>query len=68
MKFNHGWLYKFQKRHNFKCYRSFGEDNDADETKISNRLTVIRSILSQYAASDIWDADEFGLFYSMPSR
>ncbi len=68
MNFSNGWLYKFQKRHNFKCYRSFGEDNDADETEISNRLAVIHASLSKYAVSDIWNADEFGLFYSIPLR
>ena len=62
--FSEGWLYLFKKRHGFKCHRSHGESGDADKTAARIALPHLRQLAAQYPYTDIYNADEFGLWYS----
>ena len=61
--FSNGWLDRFKKRNGFKSFMSHGEGADADEPAISQELPSLRQKTAQYAVNDIFNADEFGLFY-----
>ena len=62
--FSNGWLHLFKKRNGFKCYKSHGEQADADHDGARAALPRLRQLTAQYALKDIYNADEFGLFYS----
>ena len=47
-------------------YRSHGEDGAANELAIQNELLSLRFRLSHYQRKDVFNSDEFGLFYNMP--
>ena len=64
--FSNGWLASFKSRNEFKCYRSYGEGADADVHAIRPELPIIRSILASYRECDIFNGDEYGLFYQLP--
>ena len=64
--FSNGWLKKFERRKDFKLYRSHGEAGDANTLAIELELTSLQPRLQQYHPSDISNADEFGLCYNMP--
>ena len=62
--FSNGWISKFEKRNNFKAYKSHGESGDADEEAIRNAMPSLRATLSMYRLNDIFNADEYVLFYT----
>ena len=64
LKFSNGWLHAFNNRHKFKSYNSHGEMGDADQRGADAALPELRQLASQYALNDIFNADEFGLFYA----
>ena len=61
--FSNGWLDRFKKRNGFKSFMSHGESADAYEFAISQELPFKCQKASEYALNDIFNADEFGLFY-----
>ena len=65
MKFSNVWIWKSKKRHGVKMYRSHGESGDANEAAVLKSLAEIRNKIKKYALNDIWNADEFGLFFKM---
>ena len=67
LKFSNGWLHRFQKRHKFKSFNSHGEVGDADHTGAGAALPELREFTSQYALNDVFNADEFRLFYTAAS-
>ena len=67
LKFSNGWLRSFKKRHNFRCFKSHGESAEIDEEVLEEQLLGIQERLNNYTLNDIWNCDEFGLAYNMPS-
>ena len=67
LSFSNGWLDRFKKRNRFKSFMSHGEYADADESAITEELPILRQKTSQYALNDIFNAEEFGLFYQAAS-
>ncbi len=65
MNFSKGWIWKFEKEHNFKFYRSHGGSGDADESAVLESVTYIQSRIQSSHLNDVWNADDFGLFYKM---
>ena len=63
LKFSKGWLDRFQKRHGLKFRRVHGEGLSADSAALATALPEIWSQVSEYETKDVWNADEFGLFY-----
>lgn len=65
-----GWLSRFKARHDIVGKVLSGESADADGEAASAWMSDnAASILDQYGPSDIYNADESGLFYEMlPSR
>ena len=68
LKFSNGWIGMFKQRNYFKMYRTYGEDGDADDTSIQMELPRLRSSLLQYQADNLYNADEYSLFYNMPTK
>jgi len=62
--FSNGWIHSFKKRHNFSCHKSHGEEADADRAGAMTALPYLRHLTSQYHLNDIFNADEFGLYYT----
>ena len=59
-----GWLDKWKQRHNFTFKAVSGEGNAVTpEMTASWSETCLPTILSKYELKDIYNADEFGLFY-----
>ena len=65
LRFSNGWLVRFKRRNNFKCYKSHGESGNVSESEIENELPILKTLLSAYNPCDRFNADEFGLFYRM---
>lgn len=63
LRFSKAWLFLFKQRNDFKMYRSHGESGDADEEAIREEVPLLHKMLSAFEAKDIFNADEFGLFY-----
>ncbi len=68
LKFSNSWLQKLKIRNYFKCYRSHGESGNVDLNIINSELPVLQETIKNYSMEDIWNADEFAIFYQMPSR
>lgn len=62
-----GWLDKFKERHELTFKKVCGEANSVDTGTgaMSDWKTKLQTILSEYQAEDIFNADETGLFYRM---
>ena len=58
-------IYAFKQRNNLKCYKSHGEAGGADVAAVDRELLSIRSRLSHYCINNIFNADEFALFYNL---
>ena len=50
----------------FKCYKSHSEVGDAYHIGAEAALPGLREVASLYKLNDIFNADEFGLFYTAP--
>ena len=57
------WLFKFERRNHFKSYRCHGDEGGADEEAIQREPPVLLQHLSSFCVNDVFNADEFGLFY-----
>ena len=62
--FSEGWLHLFKKRRGFKCHLSHGESGDADKTATGIALPHLRQFAAQYSFTNIYNADEYGLWCS----
>jgi hypothetical protein len=69
-KASEGWLTKFKQRHNIKQYTKQGEAASAPISELPiYREELKNSITNQYQLSDIFNADETGLFWKLePSK
>jgi hypothetical protein len=68
-KASEGWLTKFKQRHNIKQYLKQGESGSAPISELPLYREDLKNITVQYQLSDIFNADETGLFWKMePSR
>ena len=63
LSFNNRWLTRFKKRSGLRCYKSHGEKADADLGAARECLTALRSFLQQFNPKNVFNADEFGLYY-----
>lgn len=66
LKFSTRWIHNFKKRHCLKLRRTQGEARSADENAITEHMPFFHRIMLAYHRNDIWNADEFGLFYRQP--
>ena len=64
------WLDKWKQRHNVTLKAVSGEENSVTpEMTASWNETYLPTILSRYELMDIYNADEFGLFYqALPNK
>jgi hypothetical protein len=62
-KANKSWFCRFVKRHNLKRVRMHGEALDVDLDSFQDEIADLKSTLSQYDPSFIFNMDETGLFY-----
>ena len=62
--FSNGWLRFFEKRNGLRCYNSHGEVGDSDGHTAVTTLPRLRQIARKYALNDIFNADEFALYYT----
>ena len=63
--FTRGWLVNFRRRHKFRAYKLHGEQDDADLSAYYERLPDLRNIVSRYSPENVWNCDEFALYYRM---
>ncbi|CAG8819754.1 20227_t:CDS:1, partial [Gigaspora rosea] len=63
LKFSHGWLFKFKKRHSLGQITKHGEDASVDEDVVATAIPKLRELLRKYDLKDIYNMDETGLFY-----
>lgn len=66
LKFSEGWLQRFKERFGLRFRRVHGEEMSADDNAIRREMPRLLRIVSTYPHADIWNADEFGLFYRQP--
>lgn len=66
---NH-WLENFKERHGIKFRTEQGEAAAVDQEVVATwQETVLKEALSKYAADDVFNADETGLFWRlMPNK
>lgn len=64
--FSNGWMERFKKRYGLKFRRVHGEAMSADKRAIENEMPRIILAIATYKHCDVWNADEFGLFYRQP--
>ena len=55
----------FKKRNSFKRYRLFVESGDINIDAIISQLPALRKKISEYSINDVFNVDEFGLFYKL---
>ena len=66
---SNGWLEAWQKRHNVKWSALCGEAAEVPEDVVAAWAIRLPDITSGYAPSDIYNADETGLYYrALPNR
>lgn len=46
----------------------YGEASSADHDGLARALKIIKEKIAQYCPQDIWNADEFGLFFRQPQN
>ena len=65
-----GWLHRWKVRQNFTDHVVSGESNSvSQDMMVSWSETKLPTILKNYELENIFNADEFGLFYQqLPSR
>ena len=63
LQFSNCSLRSFKRRNEFKLCNAHGESADVEqEEEIECAIVRIQNRLAAYALSDVWSADEFGLF------
>lgn len=69
LKLSNGWLHKFQGQYGLHSFKFHGEAGNVDDTAIGYSLPRIQRIIARQRANDVFNANEFGHFYSMaPDR
>ena len=63
--YSNDWLQRFKKRHGSSIYKFQGELDSADMEQIDSGRADIRSLLVNWAGTDIYNMDETGLFYRL---
>ncbi|KAE9522579.1 hypothetical protein AGLY_017001 [Aphis glycines] len=65
-----GWLDRFRSRHSFVYQQISGEAESVNNDDIASwKNNVLPSLLRDYAPDDVYNADEFGLFFKlMPDK
>ena len=66
LKFSKGWIDRFKRRYGLRFRRVHGEALSADNKAIELHMPRILRIVTSFAACDVWNADEFGLYYRQP--
>lgn len=68
-KCSNGWLQRFQKRNNIVSLRVTGEGSSVDKGAADTWRENVKHILQDYAAKDIFNMDESGIFFNiLPDR
>ena len=63
---NDGWLSRFKKRHNIVFKTLCGESSSVDDVSLDQwRESVLKRTLAKYQPSDVYNADETGLFWRL---
>ena len=65
LKFSQGWLWRFKQKNNFKFRKLHGEQSEADEAAYYRNLPILRNVISEFAQQDVWNCNEFALYYRM---
>ncbi|CAI6349299.1 unnamed protein product [Macrosiphum euphorbiae] len=67
---SNGWLDRFRKRHGIVYRKICGEADAVDDNSIKSwKETILPNLLKDYSPEDIYNADEFGLFFKlMPDK
>lgn len=66
LEFSKRWMERFRKRYNLRLRRVQGESLSAHDVEMREKLPQLMHIISTYPERDVWNADEFGLFYRQP--
>ncbi|GES83583.1 tigger transposable element-derived protein 6-like [Rhizophagus clarus] len=66
--FSNGWIEKFKRRNNIRCYRLYGEANGASLETLFEERRKLQTILQDYTLDNIFNADEIGLHFRMTSN
>ncbi len=68
-KASNGWLEKFGTRHAISFRAICGESTSVDDSTIEEWTNRLSTILDEFNAKDVFNADETGLFYrATPDR
>ncbi len=60
---------KIQSRWGLRSWKSYGESGSANNEAIARELPVLQAYLHNFSLRDIFNADEFGLFWRLcPDR
>ncbi|XP_060851677.1 tigger transposable element-derived protein 4-like [Rhopalosiphum padi] len=67
---SNGWLDRFRKRHGIVYRKICGEADAVDDNSIKSwKETILPNLLKDYSPENIYNADEFGLFFKlMPDK
>ena len=67
---NSGWVDRFKNRHGYHFRAIIGESKSVDPDKVDQwKKTTLPTLLADYSADDIYNADETGLFWKLiPNR
>ncbi|XP_050064726.1 tigger transposable element-derived protein 4-like [Aphis gossypii] len=66
---SNGWLDRFRKRHGIVYRKICGEADAVDDNSIKSwKETILPNLLKDYSPEDIYNADEFGLFFKLMSN
>ncbi|GET03376.1 tigger transposable element-derived protein 6-like [Rhizophagus clarus] len=63
--FSNGWIEKFKRCNNIRCYRLHGEANSAPLETLFEKRRKLQTILQDYTLDNIFNANETGLFFRM---
>ena len=68
LKLSIGWLRRFKARNNFGSHICHWEADDLDPTVIERQLPLLRYRLSHYNVANIFNCDEFGIYYQQAPK
>ncbi|KAK3924936.1 Tigger transposable element-derived protein 6 [Frankliniella fusca] len=63
---SNGWLHRFRKRNNVLFRTVSGESAEVDQATVRTwKTTILPPMIRGYAKKDVFNADEFGLFFNV---
>ncbi|XP_048006503.1 tigger transposable element-derived protein 4-like [Leguminivora glycinivorella] len=66
---SNGWIDRFKNRHGIVYRQISGESETVAESDVDTWLTTLPALIQNYEPRDIFNADEFGLFFKlMPDK